>query len=310
MSVRAWPYRRPLNRVDADKWQLGATAGEPLPMALPDWDYTTDITMSRVVQVDLAGVREDCGLPADVGLRLSVRYWPSTSLIKRSGFREALPTRGDKVVCEVRVAAEGSELGGELTIETLLELASDLPYSDPFVATRAGSILWSDQTRMHLEGSAGLLPVAPVSFREAGLPAGAAWYVSMDGGDWQQAAMGSLLVLLNEDNPVIRGALEAEKKDAPGDLWGLLEVDIVCDLVGRALDDEAFLDEPVTEQDDNGQGITMAGLVRALVRTYLARPGEGAEQATKRLHDERRRDPSRFRAGVQNGIGFPKDGQR
>ncbi|RAG83790.1 hypothetical protein DN069_20335 [Streptacidiphilus pinicola] len=279
-------------------------------MALPDWDYTTDIAMSRVVQVDLAELREDCGLPADAGLRLSVRYWPSTSLIKHAAFREILPMRGDKVACEIQVVAEGLDLGGELTIETLLELASDLPYSDPFVATRAGSILWSDQARMHLEGSAGLLPVAPVSFREAGLPPGAAWYVSMDGGDWQQAAMGSLLVLLNEDNPEIRRALEAEKKDAPGDLWGLLEVDIVCDLIGRALDDEAFLDEPAASHEDNGQGITMAGLVRALIRTYLARPGEGVDQAIKRLHDERRRDPSRFRADVQNGIGFPRDGQK
>ncbi|MEU1512263.1 hypothetical protein ABZ490_08870 [Streptomyces sp. NPDC005811] len=258
-----------------------------------------------MVEIDLAELREDCGLVSEAPLRLCVRYWPSTSLLRRSAYAEDLPIRADRAVCEVQISADSSQLGGFLTVETLIELAVDLPASQPFVANRAGSILWSDQVRMHLEGGAGLLPVAPVSFREAGLPEASAWYVSMDGGDWQQAAMGSLLVLLNEDNPAVKQAMEATQSELSGVLWSVLEADIVTDLVGRALDDDAFVDE--TPSDDPDGDLTMAGLVRALVRTYLARPGESAEQAIKRLRDERRRDPSRFRADVHAGVRFPRE---
>lgn len=309
MSIRAWPFRRTQDRVHAEPWRLGSDVmGDLLPHALPNWDYDTDVTMSRLVQVDLNGVVEDCGLPADALLCLSVRYWASTALIRRTAFYEPFRVSGGKVAIEVLATAQGDELGGRLVIETLLELAEQIPHTDPFVAWRSGSILWSDQVQTHLEGTAGLLPVAPASFREAGLPEGAAWYVSMDGGDWQQAAMGSLLILLNTDNIAVRQAIEAEKS-GPAEvsaMWGLLEVDIVCDLVGKALDDDAFVEMESVEIEREKE-LTMAGLIQALIRTYLARPTESVEGATYRLRDERRRDPSRFRAYVHAGIGFPRE---
>ncbi|MFJ5026817.1 hypothetical protein ACIQB5_01740 [Streptomyces sp. NPDC088560] len=284
---------------------MGDATGEPAPVALSAWDYSTDIAFERVIEIDLAAFREDCGLASDAPLRLCVRYWPSTSLLRKTAYVEELPNRTDRTVCKVQISADGTQLGGVLIVETLIELAADLLASQPFVATRAGSILWSDQIRIHLEGGAGLLPVAPVSFREAGLPERSAWYVSMDGGVWQQAAMGSLLVLLNEDNPAVKQAMEATQSELSGVLWSVLEADIISDLVGRALDDDAFVDE--TPSDDPDGDLTMAGLVRALVRTYLARPGESTGQAIKRLGDERRRDPSRFRADVHAGVRFPRE---
>lgn len=305
MSVRVWPYRRPLDRIRAAPWRLGDTAGDPVPAALPAWDYASDLTLARLVEIDLAELRADCGLPPDAPLRLAVRHWPSTSLLRTSAHAQDLAPHQDRATCEVLISVDSSELGGFLTVETLVVLAGDLPTTEPFVAARGGSILWSDQIRVHLEGGAGLLPIAPVSFAEAGLPAGSAWYVSMDGGDWQQAAMGSLLVLLNEDNPAVKQAMEALRSELSGMLWSMLEADIVTDLVGRALDDDAFVDE--TPSDDPDGDLTMAGLVRALVRTYLARPTESPEHAIKRLRDDRRRDPSRFRADVHCGVRFLTD---
>jgi len=222
-------------------------------------------------------------------------------LIRSVAYRKDLPIEVGHTVCEINIVAKGADLGGTLTIETVVELAADLNHNEPFIARKRGSILWSDQTKVHLEGGAGLLPVAPVSFSEAGLPGNAAWYVSMDGGDWEQAAMGSLLILLNEDNSVVRKAMQGSSEEA-SILWATLEVDIVADLVGRALDDEAFMDYPTSEDPDGD--LTMAGLIRALVRTYLLRPGEAVEQAVKRIGDERRRDPSRFRVSVQSGVKF------
>ncbi|MFE2916022.1 hypothetical protein [Kitasatospora indigofera] len=307
MSVQAWPYRRPENRVRAENWRLDEVTGALLPGAVPAWDYRTDLTLARLVHVDLAGVREDCGLPDDAALRLSVRYWPSTSRLRHLGFQTLLPVGSQQSVVVVGMTAPGADLGGFLTVETIIGLAEDLRTDQPFVARRAGSILWNDQVRVHLEGAAGLLPTAPVSFAEAGLPAGAAWYVSMDGDDWQQAAMGSLLVLLNTDNPAVRSALDDGKGEAATQLWDTLGVDIVTDLVGRALEDEGFDEEETVDVEGE---LSMGGLVRSLVRTYLARPTESAAVAITRLRDERRADPSRFRAQVQAGVGFPREAVR
>ncbi|MFE0458188.1 hypothetical protein ACFW1A_02870 [Kitasatospora sp. NPDC058965] len=287
---------------------MDAETGPLLPAALPAWDYSTDLTLARIVHLDLAGIREDCGLPDDAPLRLCVRYWPSSSRLRHSAFQAALPTHASQNVTVVELTAPGRDLGGLLTVETLLELAADLRTDHPFVPHRAGSILWHEQTRVALEGAAGLLPTAPVSFSEAGLPAGAAWYVSMDGGDWRQAAMGSLLVLLNTDNPAVRKALEAGHDEATALLWDTLGIDIVTDLVGRALDDEAF-DEDQEATGSEGD-LTMAGLIRSLVRIYLANPTETPAVAIKRLRDERKADPSRFRAYVQKGVGFPREASR
>lgn len=308
MSVQAWPYRRPLNRIEAEHWRTDEATGELLPAALQTWDYSTDLTLARVVHLDLAGIREDCGLPDSTELRLSVRYWPSTSRLRYSAFQALLPTQSQQKVMVVEMTVSGADLGGFLTIETIVELAEDVRTVQPFVPRRAGSILWNDQVTVHLEGAAGLLPTAPVSFTEAGLPRGATWYVSMDGGDWQQAAMGSLLVLLNTDNPAIQKALGAEKDATTTLLWDALGIDIVTDLVGRALDDEAF-DEGQDAVDAEGD-LTMAGLIRSLVRTYLAYPTELPVLAIKRLRDERRGDPSRFRAQVQTGVTFPREAAR
>lgn len=258
--------------------------------------------------MDLDGIREDCGLPEDAALRLSVRYWPSTSQIRHVGFTGAVSLHGKQNVAVIDLVAEGEDLGGFLTIETILDLADEIQSDEPFVAQRAGSILWSDQVRVHLEGAAGLLPTAPVSFTEAGLPQGAAWYVSMDGSDWLQAAMGSLLILLNTDNAAVRRALASENEETAPLLWDTLGIDIVTDLVGRALDDESF-DDDAGDADQEGD-LTMAGLVKSLVRTYLALPTESPTNAMRRLRDERRGDPSRFRAQVQKGIGFPREVSR
>ncbi|MFE5879861.1 hypothetical protein [Streptomyces hydrogenans] len=216
-----------------------------------------------------------------------------------------MPLDSGKKSTVIDMPVPGKDLGGFLTIETLLVLAVDIDPEQPFTAHRAGSILWSDQVKVHLEGSAGLLPTAPVSFVEAGLPPGAAWYVSMDGGDWSQAAMGSLLILLNTDNSAVRRALGSDGGETAPLMWDTLGIDIVTDLVGRALDDEAF-DEDSDDTDRDGD-LTMAGLVRSLARTYLALPTESPGDTMRRLRDERKADPSRFRAQVQKGVGFPRE---
>ncbi|MEU4155933.1 hypothetical protein [Actinoplanes sp. NPDC026670] len=202
------------------------------------------------------------------------------------------------------VEIPGAGLAATLTIETTLVLLENPSGGDePFVARRTGSIVWRDEVSVRLEGTAGLLPVAPVSFKEQGLPPQAAWYVSVDSSEWTSAAMGNLLVLLNDDNLAVRKAITAPSEPDSAVLLDALTVDVVCDLVGRALLDEEFpVTAPVGEKRSEP---STAALVRGLIVSFLSLPTESVETAFSRLRDEWQRDPSRVRARAQNNLRFP-----
>ena len=254
----------------------------------------------------LSAVLNECGLMPTAQLALNVRYWPVTSLIRRTALHLPLRPRDAAGQVKVVLAIEvpGAELAAALNLETTLVLVDSSETSgEPFVARRPGSILWRDENAVRLEGSAGLLPVAPVSFKDQGLPEQAAWYVSLDSSEWNSAAMGNLLVLLNDDNPAVRRATAAPDEPESTIVLNALTVDVVCDLVGRALMDEEF---PAAVAAAGRQAeMSTAALVHGLIRAFLSMPTESLEDAVKRLRDEWLRDPSRVRARAQSSLRFP-----
>jgi hypothetical protein len=287
-----------VDRVTAGPWLDVQGVGLPLAEAAPPWDYTTTLSFSREFDVDLPGLLQDCALPSSAQLAVCVRYSTSRSRLRTLCTQEPLPRSG-----ALEAWVNGADLGGVLTMETTVELAEDVRPPTPFVAHRAGSILWRETTSSPLEGDGGLLPVAPVPFTEHGyLPPSAAWHVSLDSTEWHHAAMGSLLVLLNTDNPGVKEALLGKADEAAAEvLWDTLQVDVVADLVGKAMDDPDF---PLSANDDGPRDATLAGLVESLLRGYLCEPNETVQQALHRLRDVRSTDPSMYRAFVQDGLRY------
>ena len=304
MVTRAYPYRMAGEHISTTAWvsvEDGAEIGEHVE----SWDYSSVLRLQRQVDVDVAAVLSECGLPAAARLALSVRYWPVTSLIRRTATH--MPLGEVDVAGRVRavlaVEVQGADLAGAVALETTLVL-TDVPIDtvEPFVARRPGSVLWRQETTIRLEGTAGLLPVAPVSFKEQGLSEQAAWYVSLDSADWTSAAMGSLLVLLNDDNQAIRKAVEQPDDAESAIVLQALTVDVVCDLVGRALMDEEFPNEEIARSRESE--ISTAALVQGLIRGFLSMPTETLGDAMNRLRDEWQRDPSRVRARAQSSLNF------
>ncbi|KUL31460.1 hypothetical protein [Actinoplanes awajinensis] len=305
MSTRALPYRTTNGQVTAESWTTDD--GSPLGGFLPSWDYTSVLRYTRRIRIDVPAVIQQCGLSQGTLLAVNVRYWPTTSLIRRTALHLSLEKRdaGTDIEKVVEVLISSEDLAGAVVLETTLVVEAGAPDAQPFTARRPGSVLWSDQHTVRLEGGAGLLPVAPVSFKEQGLPAEAAWYISVDSAEWGSAAMGNLLVLINDDNPHVKAALSAPHSAETAVLWDALTVDLVCDLVGRALEDDEFTHWPTDEPREPGEEITTAALVHALIRGFLRMPAETLEEAIERIRDERRRDPSRMRATAQNSLRFP-----
>ncbi|GIE82798.1 hypothetical protein Aph02nite_87480 [Actinoplanes philippinensis] len=306
MAARAYPYRTAPEHVNAAQW-MSVEDGTPIGEYLPSWDYGSVVRLQRSIEVDMLALLGECGLTAGARLGINVRYWPGTSLLRQTvlhvvlGVPEATSGRSSNVL---DIEIPGADLAAVLTVETTLVLLEDPSGNDEaFVARRAGSILWRDEASVRLEGTAGLLPVAPVSFKEQGLPTDAAWYVSVDSSEWTSAAMGNLLVLLNDDNPAVRKAITAPDQPDSAVLLDALTVDVVCDLVGRALLDEEF--PVIAPAGEKLSEPSMAALVRSFIVSFLSLPTEGLETAFNRLRDEWQRDPSRLRARAQSSLRFP-----
>jgi len=313
VSVRTYPYRTPSpDRVAAGGWERLTRDGlVDLASPVQGWDYMTDLRLVRQMTFDLAGIRDDSGITEDSPLQLTVRSRPSTSLIKKKVAAMPLGT-GPAQSLTLEITIGGADLSGSIIVETIVELAADRPSAAPFTPQRVGSILWSDQAHAPLEGESGLLPVAPVPFSTIGLPSGAAWYISLATGRWEWTAMGSLLVLLNTENPAVAAALPDPVTGASSPqaeaVFDTLEVDFLTDLVGRALNDENFVEKYVVGSDEEppDDDFSLGCLVRTLVRTRLTRSRETVDEALVRLGDVRAQDPSMFRATVQHGLGFPR----
>jgi hypothetical protein len=119
--------------------------------------------------------------------------------------------------------------------------------------------------------------------------------------------MGSLLVLLNTDNQAVAAALADPATPAAGALLDTLEVDLVTDLVGRAVGDEAFREAYMDSGEEGPEDdYSIGALVRALVRVRLTFANESVDEALVRLRELRSQDPSRYRAAVQHGLAYPR----
>jgi hypothetical protein len=306
MGARAYPYRTAPEHVIATPW-ISPDNGAPIGEYLSSWDYGSVVRLQRRVEVDLPALLGECGLSPDARLGLNIRYWPGTSLIRGTALQTDLVASesvSGRSMCVLDVEVPGRDLAAALIVETTLVLLDHgSGGEDSFVARRAGSILWRDEASVRLEGAAGLLPVAPVSFRDQGLPEHAAWYVSVDSSEWGSAAMGNLLILLNDDNAAIRKAVAAPHEPESAVLLDALTVDVVCDLVGRALLDEEF--PMVISTGERRSEPSTAALVRGLIVSFLSLPTEPFEVAFKRLRDEWQRDPSKVRARAQSNLQFP-----
>lgn len=308
MKSRSWPYRTPqAGRVAPGPWLRREESLTELTSLVEQWDYTTDLELERRVDIDVAGCLYDAGLPLETPLRICVRVRPSTSKIRSLVARCPVPVDG---TVNVSAVVHGAEFAGSLTIETVLELAVDRRAAAAFSPSRSGSILWRDDFTTVLEGDSGLLPVAPVSFAQAGLPSGAVWYLSLDAGRWEWTAMGSLLLLLNSDNPSIAAALTDPDQETSIRLLEAVGVDFVADLVGRALLDEGFWESYGNDEEVRDDDLSVGSLVRALVRTRLALPTEDVRDAFVRLLELLKRDPSMYRARVQEGTAYLRSSVR
>lgn len=292
MTRRVLPYRAPSEDVvAAAAWSLMTEDGEvAMPEALPDWDYQMDLRLRRTVRVDLGRARSQSGLPNDASLMLSAVWTATGSNLSGPAQQVRLTESGTRTV-ELDFRLRGADLGGLLLLDTALVLAerrSDARLSSP---RRAGSVLWSDREALRLQGDAPQFPMAVIDFARTSFPEGAAWHLQISGG-LESATMGSLLLLVNEQNTITATAFENAGKPRPIDRVVLSAVyaDAARIMVEHALGNDEFAED--ADFPEGSLGATLLSLFDQLF----------PEQSITDIRLRQRQSPALFASDLQAAV--------
>jgi hypothetical protein len=261
MKRVVWPYRRPQQTsISAEGWLLAVDEQTlPLPDALPHWDYQTPLRLRRTIDLDLDAISAATRLPDDARLHLAV-VWSSSG----AGLREPATTlpvgTSGRHTAQIEVDLPGERLGGTITLRTLLVVAEPGSVKDPLAPRRGGSVLWSDETRVRLQGDAPQFPIAIVDFTRTSFPDNAAWHVDL-GQRLEAATMGTLLLYLNERSKAVVQAFKNAASPGKSDRLVLSAVyaDVARIMIESALNNPDFDDSATFE--DESLGRTLQNLV-------------------------------------------------
>ncbi|MGY1884146.1 hypothetical protein ACI799_02425 [Blastococcus sp. SYSU DS0753] len=287
--TRVFPFLRPPSDVvTVGPWsRLTPDGGEPLPDTLTDWDYSTTLSLHRPLKVDGLRLRRLSGLPEDAAIDLSVQWLATNSALRGRAWRSELPA-DDGSDITIDLSLPGDDLGGTLELITSATLRRPAPGSSVAAATRPGSVLWSDRQRVLLEGDNTLFPIATADFHDLPYPTGAGWYLHIEE-DLEAAALGSILLVVNERHDVVMQAVEAASSPTEADMRVLsaLRSDVLRVLVERAL-----TSEDLTEESNYSVGSLGALLVTVVRNAFPAFSMEA-------LRRERQTAPALFSSRLQ-----------
>ncbi|MEV0135415.1 hypothetical protein AB0H83_44075 [Dactylosporangium sp. NPDC050688] len=296
-GVRAWPYRRIQDTtVRAECWTLdpGTEIEQALPESLSDWDYHRDVKLSRHITIDLPAARRDAGLGDEVDLAVSVRWSAVPSHLR--GAVAWVPVKTDASAINLEVVLPGERLGGVVRLETMIVLANR-GAERTAVAHRPGSSLWDDAVDIRLQGDAPLFPLAVIPFSRSALPEAAGWFLEL-GADLHASALGSIQLLVNQENPDVVAAVgrAATPNDVDRVVLSALKTDVIRSMIDRALGADDFSFDVEFEEG------TLGAVLQGLLRTYLNAYTDDAKLTD--LRRMRNNDAPLFATVIQAATSF------
>jgi hypothetical protein len=286
------PYLVPTEEaITAGTWLL-LRDGEkaPLPDHLPFWDYQMDLVLERQVSVDLDLVCEQSGLSRDVGLLVVVEWFTSSGQWSGLACRAPVAVDGDVVLS---TKLKGENLGGRLTLTTRLILAEDADQRPPFIASRAGEILYEDWWQVQLQSDSGRLPISVIDFAAGELDPKARWWLDVHSDPAAPYAGGMRLYLNSNDTELIQAAVRAgSPTPTQKRLLEWLHMDVARQLVERTLQQDWATTRSEYEDDPDSLGSALLSQVGLLF------PGLTLDEV-RSLKDH---DPGRFAARLQAAL--------
>jgi hypothetical protein len=254
---------------------------------VPHFDYSTALSASRQISVNLAGLADALRLdPESLTVRLCIFQGTGGARLERMrtlAFSSDLTMNHAAVPIEL--AIESREVSGSLHLTTELVLTSSAQGSSRLSPRRAGSRLWGDRFQVNVEPVQPRFPMETVSFSSmlAAGPSDALWYLDWSPSAWDRDFAGAVRLYLNEDSPeFVESVHQADET-----VIRMMMTAIALQMVRTALRSEAFSPES-TAFPHSSVGAVVEGWIEQ------AFPGQAIDSvATLSLHD-----PARFEAAV------------
>lgn len=274
--------------VDAAPWSCSLNGGDwgQVGDFLPDWDAASTIRLRRTVRLDPQIATSDLGLvPEDLRLSLQVRIGTGAGRLPRLILlRNSRELTKNRLQGDFDVEVTGEDLSLVLEIQTQVLLAGSLNVGSPLSPKRIGSRLWSDTTRVRLEGEEPRFPIEVIDMHTllgSTIPASTPWYFHWSPLDWSRDFHGATRLYLNKDQSDIIERIE--QLDGPT-IQALL-ADVMSQICGRLLTD-VEADEIMAGSDPGSLG------AQATAWLQMAWPGKDAAFVRSVLESY----PSKFRA--------------
>lgn len=261
MRVPVVPFLTPPDgSVSHGGWQIFTADGvAPLPSEMLHWDYQTSIDLAAALFVDRSAVTQACALESSSGLTVLVTAHSDHTRSERPVARLEVPQQ-DRFDLAIRFDLAGDELGGRLTLNTLLVVTEPRPLDD-LAPSRPGSIIWRTQHRTHLQGIGAQFPTDAADFsmtRQADPKAG--WELKVDLADGDALFMSAARLTLNSGHPTVARMLQGQKNDLTVQMRRTLHWDVTRQLVAMALASDEVIS---AEFDPDATSVT--GVLRNLL---------------------------------------------
>lgn len=228
--------------IDIEPWFIRVNGGESAPAAeyVADWDYATELQLSRSIELDVEEAAKCLKIPVDalqLGLIVETGTGPGR-FPRKTLSTEFHEITADSRKIDLTINPQSASLSSFLFLTTTLVIKSE-PYEFEKLSPKlVNSKLWSDRFVTRLDGEEPRFPIEVASFErlfgktpEARAP----WYVSWNPGDWSRDFHGAVRLYLNDDLPEFMERIQS------GD--GFLLQSISVDVVGQ------ILERLVTEAD-------------------------------------------------------------
>jgi hypothetical protein len=260
---------------------------------VPHWDYQTTLQLAAPVSVDRQAVTDACHLDRASGLAVLVMARSSHTNAEVLAARLDVPM-ADTFDLAVELQLDGTELGGRLTLSTLLVVTEPSPL-DRLAPQQAGSIIWRTSHWTDLEGVGTQFPTDTIDFAAAGLDPDAGWQFRIDLSEPDARFMSAARLTLNSAHPAIVRLLAGAKDPGTEQLLRTLNWDITRQMVFAGLDSG-----DVVGLDIDHDATSVAGVVRNL----LGRIWPTVSTAT--LRQWQQTDPSRIEVHLQHNVKLVK----
>lgn len=252
----------PETAVNHAGWTMHGGSGEaPLPAEVEHWDYQTVVRLTAAVSVSRSAILDACELDPTSVISVVVMARSDHTNAQHCAARIELAEQPSYDLA-VAVDLPGQELGGRLTLDTLLVASRPQPRS-PLSPRRPGSILWRTRHHTYLEGTSARFPTDTADFNEARKhSARAGWLLHVDTTDLDAGFMSAVRLTLNTGRYVIRDLLAGITSPETDLLRRVVRWDVTRQLALVALGSE---DVVVLPHDPEAR--TLGGVLRHVLAT-------------------------------------------